>query len=156
MAAQDAPGPRSLTHLTLSLDDGNGGQERVRIGMRGASVGASFEMRDTASADRVSSRLGELTRALEQRGLEPDAFHVRSAAPAVRTDTDATRSVAASGGSVRDVAESAAMRHESRPDMGSDARHRSPQQDDQQERARQRLDEQRRRGSVFTLADEDK
>lgn len=150
MDVQDAPGPRSISRLTLSLDGG----DQVRIGMRGNSVGASFDMRDTAGADRISSRLGELTRALESRGLEADAFQVRS--PSAVREADATRATGLGTSSLRDVAGTASARNEGRPDMNGDAHQRFAQQDEQQERARRRQEEQRRANSIFSLGNEDK
>lgn len=155
MDAQDAPGPRTLSRLTLSLDDGpqGAGQDQVRIGMRGSSVGASFEMHDATSADRVSARLGELTRALEQRGLEPQAFQVRTSSTS--READVARVATQAAEAQRTVANTSAMRHDTRPDFGGDARQRFAQHDDQQERAQRRQDEQRRRQSSFSLASEE-
>ncbi len=150
MDAQDAPGPRSLSRLTLSLDDG----ETVRIDMRGNSVGASFDMRDSSGAERIASRLGELTRALESRGLEADAFQVRS--PVATRDADASRAAGLAATALRDVAGSSAARHEGRSEMNGDAHQRFAQQDEQHERARQRQEEQRRGHSIFSLRNEDK
>jgi hypothetical protein len=154
METQDAPGPRSISRLTLSLDNGNGGHDQVRIGMRGNSVGASFDMGDSASADRISSRLGELTRALEQRGLEPDAFQVRSTS--VPRESDATRVTGIGSSSLREVADASATRNEGRSDTSGDSRQRFDQHGEQQDRARRQQDEQRRRNTVFSLLGEDR
>jgi hypothetical protein len=154
MEAQDAPGPRSISRLTLSLDNGNGGHDQVRIGMRGNSIGASFDMGDSTSADRISSRLGELTRALEQRGLEPEAFQVR--ATTAPREGDATRATALGSSSLREVADAAATRHEGRSDTSGDSRQRFDQQGEQQDRARRQQEEQRRRNTVFSLLGEDR
>jgi len=151
METQDAPAPRVLSRLTLSLDDGRGGQDHVRIGMRGSSVGASFQMGNQMSAERISSRLGELTRALEQHGLEPQAFQVRTAS----REPDIARVATLATDAQRTVADTAAMRHDTRSDMGSDARQRSTQQHDQQERAQRRQDQQRRNGATFSLNTEE-
>ena len=153
MDAQDAPGPRSLSHLTLSLDDGHGGQDQVRVGMRGSSVGASFDMSNTISADRVSSRLGELTRALEQRGLEPQSFQVR--ASSTSRDTDAARVSTAAPGAPRAVSDAAAMRNDAQSAFAGDGRQRFSHRNDQQEQAQQRQNEQRRRSYSFSLTPEE-
>ena len=152
MDAQDAPGPRSISHLTLSLDDGQGGQDQVRVGMRGSSVGASFDMSNAASADRVSSRLGELTRSLAQRGLDPQAFQVRAATST--RDTDVAHVAAFAPDARRAVGDAAATRHDTQSNLGGDARQRFSQQGDQQDRAHRRQEDQRRRASSFSLTNE--
>lgn len=153
MDAQDAPGPRTLSHLTLSLDDGSGGADQVRIGMRGSSVGASFDMTSAASADRISSRLGELTKALEQRGLEPQAFQVRTAS-AVR-EADASRVSTMGSTQQRAVADTAAARNDTQSSFSGDARQRFSQQHEQREQAERREMNQRRHGYSFSLTSEE-
>ncbi|MEP6619452.1 MAG: hypothetical protein ABJE47_09060 [bacterium] len=154
MDVQDAPGPRSLSHITLSLDDGNGGQDSVRVGMRGTSVGATFDMSNASSADRVSARLGELSKALEQRGLEPQAFQVRATSTAREADTSRATTIAPSA--QRTVADTAATRNDSHSAFnGGDARQRFSHQSDQQEQAQRRQENQRRHGYSFSLTSED-
>lgn len=83
---RDGSAARPLSHLTLSLDNAAGGADRIRVGLRGNQVGAVLELSDSALHDRVSSRLGELQGALEQRGLEADSLRVRrSGATAAET-----------------------------------------------------------------------
>ncbi|MEO8563617.1 MAG: hypothetical protein ABI601_16185, partial [bacterium] len=146
--AREAAAPRTLARLTLSLDDGLGGQDHVRIGMRGMSVGASFDIRDASSADRVASRMGELTRALEQRGLEPQSLQVRSS---MSREAELGRTATQTTDAMRSVATTSAPRNDARADSGSDARQRFTQHDEQHERARREQDEQRRRDSTFFL-----
>ena len=153
MDAQDAPGPRTLKHITLSLDDGNGGQDQVRVGMRGTSVGASFDMSSVSSADRVSSRLGELTKALEQHGLEPQSFQVR--ASSTLRESDAARVTTSVPGAQRAVADTAATRNDSQSAFAGDGRQRFSHQSDQQEQAQRRQTEQRRRAHSFSLNSEE-
>jgi len=152
MRLQDAPAPRMLSRLTLSLDDGAGGQDQVRIGLRGSSVGASFDMRDAGGADRIAARMGELTRALEQHGLEPQAFQVRSGAT-VR-DADFARLSTQSTDAPRGVVHTSGTNAEQRFGAGEQARQHPSQYDDQRERAQRRQDDQRRRGTSFSLTTE--
>jgi hypothetical protein len=153
MRLQDAPTPRTLSRLTLSLDDGRGGQDQVRIGLRGSSVGASFDMRDAGGADRIAARMGELTRALEQHGLEPQAFQVRSGA-AIR-DTDVARMSTQTSDAPRGVPlHTGGANARQQFGAGDQARQQFSQHDDQQERAQRRQDDQRRRGTSFSLTTE--
>ncbi|MDB4917285.1 MAG: peptidase and DD-carboxypeptidase VanY/endolysin [Gemmatimonadetes bacterium] len=151
---QDARGAKSISHLSLSVDDGKGGQDTVRVGLRGNSVGASFDIRDAGSADRVASRLGELTRALERRGLEPQTFQVRSASSsqdgsAVTTRTATAQAVSTDGAAMRQQ-DQAGARGDSRQAFGQQGEHQ-----EQQERARDRSDDRRRRDSTFSLTQEE-
>lgn len=152
MSLQDAPAPRTLSRLTLSLDDGRGGQDQVHIGLRGSSIGASFDMRDAGGADRIAARMGELTRALEQHGLEPQAFQVRSSATA--RDGDVARLTTQQGDAPRGVLHTAGANAEQRFGTGDQARQQFSQHDDQRERAQRRQDDQRRRGTSFSLTTE--
>ena len=142
---QEAQGSRSISRLALSLDDGNGGQDVVRIGMRGATVGASFDMGNAAGADRISARLGELTRALEKQGLEPQAFQVRSA------DTDGAVKVA--NVVPRATTDGAAARNDTQAGERGEGRH-AFNRNDSQDTARERSESRRRRDTIFSLTNE--
>ena len=146
---QDAQGSRSISRLALSLDDGNGGQDVVRIGMRGTSVGASFDMGNAAGADRISSRLGELTRALEKQGLEPQAFQVRSAAT---TDADGA-AVKVANVVQRATTDGAAARNDTQTGERGQGRH-AFSRNDSQDTARERSESRRRRDTIFSLTNE--
>ncbi len=82
-ALRDGAAARPLSHLTLTVDDGAGGADRIRVDARGGTVGVTLDLSDAAAADRLGSRIGELQQALEQRGLETDALRVRSGAAQV-------------------------------------------------------------------------
>jgi hypothetical protein len=153
MDLQDSAGAQTLSRLSLSVDDGRGGQDQIRVGMSGTSVGASFDMGDAASADRIASRLGELTRALEGQGLQPQSFQVRSSAALRDSEGGSIRlgTVSAQTGT-----DSTNTRQDGRPDTNGNARQRSNQQNDQHERAQSRSDDRRKRATIFSLAGEDK
>jgi hypothetical protein len=86
LAAQDAAGaPRAVSHLTLELD-GNAGVERIRLELRGAQLDAALATRDTASAERLAERVGELRDALAGRGLVAESVRIAPSAPAPRPD----------------------------------------------------------------------
>lgn len=150
MDMQDARGAKSISHLSLSLDDGRGGEDVVRVGMRGSTVGASFDMRDAGNADRVASRLGELTRSLERRGLEPQTFQVRSTSSqdgSVATTRVATAQTVSTG--------DAAMRQQDQAGARGESRQPFSRQQEQQDRAQERSNDRRRRDSIFSLTPED-
>ena len=86
-ALRDGSAARPLSHLTLTLDDAAGGTDRIRVDVRGSQMGAVLELSDPVLRDRVSSHIGELQQALEQRGLQSDALQVR------RSGTSATEAL---------------------------------------------------------------
>jgi hypothetical protein len=73
-----ARGP--LNHVVLRVDNPAGGQDRIRVDLRGARVDATLNMSNPADAERISARIGDLQKALESRGLEAEALRVRSTA----------------------------------------------------------------------------
>jgi hypothetical protein len=77
---QEHAATRPVSHMTLRLDNAAGGEDRIRVDLRGLSVGATIDLSDPAAADRVSARIAELQRALERQGLETESLRVRSAA----------------------------------------------------------------------------
>ncbi len=78
-ALRDGSASRPLSHLTLTLDNAAGGSDRIRVDVRGSQAGAVLELSDPVLRDRVTSNLGELQHALEQRGLQSDSLQVRRA-----------------------------------------------------------------------------
>jgi hypothetical protein len=80
MRLQDTVPERPLSSVTLRLDHPDGGEDRIRIDLRGNSVGATMEVREPAVANQLLAHAGELREALEQRGLEGEAFSVRATA----------------------------------------------------------------------------
>ena len=82
-ALRDGAAARPLSHVTLMVENATGGEDRIRVGLRGAAVGATLELSDPRAVDRMSASLGELQQALEQRGLETEALRVRRQAAVV-------------------------------------------------------------------------
>lgn len=74
---KEAAGPRTPTVLTLRVDNGMGGEDRIRLDMRGTSVGATMNVSDSALAERLNASAQELRQALERRGLNADRLHAR-------------------------------------------------------------------------------
>lgn len=147
---QDSHGAKTLSRLNLSVDDGRGGEDVVRIGMRGNTVGASFDMRDAGNADRISARLSDLTRALERRGLEPQTFNVRSTASAHDGAAPVRVGLASST-----VGTDTTTRQQDQAGARDEGRHSFARHQEQQERARDRSDDRRRRDGIFSLTQED-
>jgi hypothetical protein len=89
---QDDAADRPMSHVLLRLD-GPDGVDRIRIDLRGGSVGTSMDINDGAAAERLTAHLGELQQALQQHGLEADTMTVRTTARS--TDATALSRVAA-------------------------------------------------------------
>lgn len=83
---QDGIAAGPVSHVTLHLDNADGGEDRIRVDLRGASVGATIDVRDPAAAENMTLHLADLQRALEGKGLETDALHVRAMAARVAGD----------------------------------------------------------------------
>jgi hypothetical protein len=106
LQARDTAAERPLSSVVLRLEHPEGGEDRIRVDLRGQTIGATLDMHDAASADRLGAHVQELTRALERRGLDPEAVTVRTvrgAEPAVGgglaagVDRDALRTTSSSG-----------------------------------------------------------
>jgi hypothetical protein len=78
---QDAAPSRPLTQMVLRLDNAVGGEDRIRVDLRGTSVGAALTMGDPVAAARMRSELGVLQRALEGKGLQAEHLSVTGANP---------------------------------------------------------------------------
>ncbi|MDQ6829414.1 MAG: hypothetical protein M3081_11155, partial [Gemmatimonadota bacterium] len=131
---------------------GQGGEDRIRVGLRGASVGASIDLRDASQVERLTARLGELKQTLANHGLESESLRVRNIAVAAAPVMDeVTRSTgAAASQAVRDVdllrTPASAMsdgastpnreRGQGQQSSREDARHGSQTSDDPRQRAR--------------------
>ena len=137
-AMQDARDAQPVSHMTLHLDNGNGGLDRIRVGLHGATVGATIDMHDPTSATEVAANIHQLASALQSRGLDPDSLRVRvsntmGTAPA----SDLSRVLAAGG----DVASPTlgtlfAQASSSSSRSRGDAQGQRPQQDPSRQRAR--------------------
>jgi hypothetical protein len=78
---RDDAASQPMSRMTLQVDGPEGGQDRIRVDVRGTSVDASIDTSTAAAADRLSSRVTELRQALERHGLSPDTVQVTSVAP---------------------------------------------------------------------------
>ena len=82
LALQDARDAQPMSHMLLRIENGAGGEDRIRVDVRGQAVGATMLMDDAASAQQAASRVSELARALGARGLSADTLQVRAGGPA--------------------------------------------------------------------------
>ncbi len=77
---RDATPALPLSHVTLDLDNANGGSDRITVQLRGGAVDAAIALGDSGRADKMSLRVGELQHALEHHGLEAGSIRVASTA----------------------------------------------------------------------------
>jgi hypothetical protein len=137
-AMQDARDAQPVSHMTLQLDNGTGGLDRIRVALHGATVGATIDMHDSSSASDVAANIHQLASALQSRGLDPDSLRVRvantmGAVPA----TDVSRVIAAGGDAARPAAGTLfAQASGSSSRSRGDAQGQRPQQDSSRQRAR--------------------
>ena len=82
LALQDARDAQPISHMLLRIENGTGGEDRIRVDVRGQSVDAKMLMDDAESAQQAASRVSELATALGVRGLKADVLSVRSGIPA--------------------------------------------------------------------------
>lgn len=85
-ALQEQAAAQPVSSMVLTLDDGNGGTDRVRVDVRGTGVASTIDVRDAQNASQLNARAAELTRALEARGLESDGVTVRTVASTLGTE----------------------------------------------------------------------
>ncbi len=76
--AQQAAAPRTISHLTLRVERADGGDDRIRLDLRGRAVEARIDVADLGAADHLAAHTPELRAALAERGLTTDDVRVRS------------------------------------------------------------------------------
>lgn len=101
--AQQAATPRTVSHLTLRVERAEGGEDRIRLDVRGRAVEARIDVADLGAADHLTARTPELRAALAQHGLTTDDIRVRSAMEAAldaqsRPDVRAAAAASERGG----------------------------------------------------------
>jgi hypothetical protein len=136
LKVQDAASERPLSQVMLRLERPDGGEDRVRVDLRGNTVSATLDVGDQAAADRLTANVKELQRSLERHGFETDSLTVRTATRSMESST-LSRAVGASVESdlQRTVGTS------STPNTNTSSRERGARQDEQ----RQSSDSQRQR-----------
>jgi hypothetical protein len=84
-----AAGP--VNHLLLRLDAPGGGEDRIRIDLRGSTLEATLNIENAGEAERIASRIGELRESLSRLGLEADVVKVRTTLAPGAERLDGTR-----------------------------------------------------------------
>ena len=87
LKVQDAAGERPLSQVLLRLERPDGGEDRLRVDLRGSTVSATLDVGDQAAADRLGANVKELQRALERHGFEADSLTVRSSSRSLESST---------------------------------------------------------------------
>ncbi|MGQ0766213.1 MAG: hypothetical protein ACT4OZ_11160 [Gemmatimonadota bacterium] len=95
---QESAPERPLSSVLLRLDTADGGQDQIRVDLRGASVETTLDVRDAQTVENLKLHTPELQRALERQGLEGESITVRntnrgaeSAAGAQAQERDASK-----------------------------------------------------------------
>lgn len=127
---------RPLSSVLLRLDSPDGGEDRVRIDLRGSTIGAALDMADRGLADDLGRHVAELARSLERQGLDPESLTVR-----VMNPKDATSAYSQAAAGERDGLRAAALSSSAGGSMagrdGRATRQDAPPQDEQpRQRAR--------------------
>lgn len=136
---QDTTPTRPLSQVVLRVDNATGGEDRIRVDLRGSSVGASLSVSDPVAAARLQSELGQLQRALEGRGLQAEHLSV-TGAPA-RELVEAARTPAAPDSGQRPSHDSASGREGWNGRSGGRQNDQDPEQPHQ--RPRRNLQQER-------------
>ena len=103
LAIQEAANDRPMSSVLLRLDHPEGGEDRIRIDLRGQRVGATLDIADAGAAETLRAHAPELQRALQRQGLEGEAMIVRTSS----RSTDASALTASAIAAERDVARAA-------------------------------------------------
>ncbi len=100
---QEAANDRPMSSVLLRLDTPDGGEDRIRIDLRGHTVGTTLDIADPQVAAELRSRAPELQQALQRQGLEGETMVVRSSS----RSSDASVLTASAIAAERDVARAA-------------------------------------------------
>ena len=97
LALQDARAAQPMNQMLLRVDDGAGGEDRIRIGTIGSRVGATIDLADPTLAAQIGLRAAELGKTLAARGLSMDALRVRGTGGPASTTNDLLNALVANG-----------------------------------------------------------
>ena len=78
LAMKEGGSTAPINHLMLRLDGANGGEDRIRVDLRGSTIDTTLNIENSAEAELLASRAGELRQSLERVGLEAEAVRVRT------------------------------------------------------------------------------
>lgn len=78
LALKEGASAAPVNHLLLRVDNAAGGEDRIRVDLRGGIVGTTLNIENSGEAERLAARVGELRQSLERRGLEAEAVRIRT------------------------------------------------------------------------------
>lgn len=139
-ALRDNTPAGSVSRLTLNVDAPDGGQDRITVDLRGASVGTQIST-DASNAERLRMRTAELQDALGRHGLESDSVRISSQSRA--ESVDATRHVVGERDGIRLNAAQQSNAGDGAMNQGQRERSANAREWDRPETSRQARDEQR-------------
>ena len=88
---KDAGGTSQLGSMVLRMENGAGGEDRVRVAMRGNAIGATIEPGAGSDAERMLRQLPELHRTLERQGVRAEGITIRPAGLATEAAPETLR-----------------------------------------------------------------
>jgi hypothetical protein len=133
---QDAAAAQPLSHVTVRLDGEGGTDARIRVGLRGSTVGASIDAADPATAASLRAHVAELREALTRQGLDPASLTVRATARAAEP-ADIARLVTNLAAGESTATLTAARESSSQREAGQHQSHSTPRRDAEAQRQRQ-------------------
>jgi hypothetical protein len=138
LKVQDAAGDRPLSHVVLRLERPDGGEDRLRVDLRGSTVSATLDVADQAAADHLGANVKELQRALERHGFDADSVTVRTSTRAMESSTLARAAGAAAESDLQRAAASSPNTSTNTSSRERGARHdeERPSPDSQRHRSR--------------------
>lgn len=104
---QESGGDRPLSSVLLRLESPDGGEDRIRIDLRGRSVGATLDVADPRAAEQLRLHVTELQDSLQRQGLEGEAMVVRTTQRSMDASTLTATAVAAERDVLRTASASA-------------------------------------------------
>ncbi|MDF1505252.1 hypothetical protein PYV61_20045, partial [Roseisolibacter sp. H3M3-2] len=148
---------RGVSSLELRVDNAAGGEDRIRVDVRGVTVDARIDVKDADAADRLAARVGDLRDALGRQGLTADALRAAASPRASETAqthaSDASRVTAAAGAGAAGDAGASGSSNNSQSQQQRDQHGRETQGRDAQQQHGSR-EERRRQDAERWLADE--
>lgn len=148
MEAQQGTGPQTVSSILLRMDNPLGGEDRIRVDLRGTAVGTHIDLSDPGTADRANARVDDLRQAFQRQGLEAESVQIRTTgarAEAVETARAAIHAAEESrpGSSARGGGDSSPRGRsgEGSPQDGSRSQRDSQQQEQQQRHRNQQRKE---------------
>ncbi len=136
LALKDSSAASPISHLTLRLDGAGGGEDRIRVDLRGNTIGTMLNIENAADAERLASRAGQLRQSLERQGLDADSVRIRTTAAIGAERVEPFR--------IAPGAEAEASRTGNQPRTGGDASPNGDEWQDAQDRQRREHDSRNR------------